>query len=47
MRNELELIMLVVVIGRVLTLNFQLSTFNFYKYGIYSTADCGLFERSG
>ena len=40
MRNELELIMLVVVIGRVLTLNFQLSTFNFYKYGIYSTADC-------
>ena len=29
MRNELELIMLVVVIGRVLTLNFQLSTFNF------------------
>ena len=40
MGNELELIMLVVVIGRVLTLNFQLSTFNFYKYGIYSTADC-------
>ena len=39
MGNELELIMLVVVIGRVLTLNFQLSTLNFYKYGIYGTAD--------
>jgi hypothetical protein len=31
----------------VLTFNFQFSTFNFYKYGIYGTADSGLFERNG